>query len=124
MNDRFKFRAWDKETKSFLIHNEEDKTFDFNVFNSVLNRPEKYDILQSTGLKDKNGKLIYERDILKAIFTTPHGKIIEKVCKVEFSRCAFWVRDGIRAFYLDNENCVYEVIGSIYENADLLQECE
>lgn len=133
MNDRFKFRAWNKEDKKMyavegVYAYKDECTQGGEVFlqwhKTSHYFPEQVELMQCTGLKDKNGKLIYEGDILKAIFTTPHGKIIEKVCKVEFSRCAFWVRDGIRAFYLDNENCVYEVIGSIYENADLLKECE
>ena len=122
MNDRFQFRVW-KGKENRMVYN----VTHLNplLLDERINPENKHNVpMQCTGLKDKNGTLIYEGDILKAIYTTPHGKIIEKVCEVEFKRCAFWVRDGIGAFYLDNENCVYEVTGNIYENADLLQECE
>lgn len=140
MNDRFKYRAWDKETKSFLIHNEEDKTFDFNVFNSVLNRPEKYDILQCTGMKDKNGKLVFEGDIVtydsRDIF--PHTTV--KKGNITWHKF-YWVisyldknilnaetkKPALQRIWLgidDFINSRTEVIGNIYENSELLQECE
>ncbi len=79
-------------------------------------------IYQSTGLKDKNVKLIYEKDIVKDILT-------QTVYKVSHKKCVF---------YLENKECVgyfhelsqcfstrrLEVIGNIYENPELLCEVE
>ena len=84
----------------------------------VTIKPDK--IMQSTGLKDKNGKLIYEGDIVKTIYNRPDGVIINRNCVIEYNRGAFWINYGIGASYLYNDDCIYEVIGNRYENIDLL----
>ena len=71
MNDRFKFRVWNKNTHSFttggaikfggLCFVDEE---DFGI--KLGEHQECYIIEQCTGLKDKNGNLIYESDYVKA----------------------------------------------------------
>lgn len=123
MNDRFRLKLWDKINgiwvKEFRINQD---GLVLGMYNAEQAMKKRFVLVQCTGLKDKNGKLIYEGDMVRAFYTTPQGKHIEKFCEVEFRRCAFWVRDRIGAFYLDNENCIYEVIGNIYENKELLNE--
>ena len=82
MQDRYKFKIWDKTEKKFLpldsktentdswisIDNtgvylvERDNARDVAFFTDIT---EDVIILQCTGLKDKNDKLIYEGDIVK-----------------------------------------------------------
>lgn len=132
-NSRFKFRAWNKELKSFLIHNEEDKTFDLNVFNSVLKNP-KYLIMQCTGLKDKNGKLIYEGDIVKYA-EYDWSDFAFKDWEQEIGKVVWGGNYDYPAFDLEkhnfecnsfahifNEGWTIEVIGNTYENPELLEE--
>ena len=72
---------------------------------------------QFTGLKDKNGKEIYEGDIIAYTHYEcypQNGNITEHIA-VE------WVNNGFRPFNYLNDTAVMEVIGNIYENPELLK---
>lgn len=121
--NRFKFRVWymPEYDKPRMIYGAE-KTYDFmygepeiicaDCFGSLLDSKE-YILMQCTGLKDKNGKLIYEGDVIKETlidFINEENVIVVK-----------W--DNLNASYnLENlQNCEREVIGNIYENKSLLE---
>lgn len=112
---RFKFRHWDKRINK-MFYPERNDNFGYYVNNSDI-----IETMQCTDLKDKNGKLIYEGDIVKTIYTRPDGVIINRNCVIEYNRGAFWINYGIGASYLYNDDCIYEVIGNIYENSELLE---
>jgi len=73
-------------------------------------------VMQSTGLKDKNGTLIYEGDIVK---TFQYGR--EKIVAVSIDDCVCfpfnpWSNGEDGWTHEDNS----EIIGNIYENKELL----
>ena len=120
MQDRFKFRVWDKRHKEYTydVQNGFQKyghmiceTLDFG---QTLNDDE-LEIEQCTGLTDKNNKLIYEGDIVKILVLyngIPTGK--KQRCKVYYKHGAFNIY-AIKSEYL-------KVIGNIHENSELLEE--
>ena len=90
-------------------------------------------ICQCTGLKDKNGKLIWENDIVKKEFYTDYDAFAnseEYIGVVKYEDCAWCVsyeRDGHRCNspifmameYHDAEH--FNVIGNIFDNPELLE---
>ncbi len=124
-----KFRAWQRESKymikAALVH------FDGRVFD-LLCEPDhedltdKVDLIQFTGLKDKNGKEIYEGDVLENM--KGHRFVME------YDGLAFGWRgltpyaNGCVEFSYDTitnpkmtEILELEIIGNIYENPELLK---
>jgi uncharacterized phage protein (TIGR01671 family) len=120
-----KFRAWDKETQSILNSNE-GSNFDIEVnaqgdlIFMAKDNFRKVIPMQFTGLLDKNGKEIYEGDIVKGI----HFEEIDTgigLDKLSMDTNRFEVKwdDFCYGWNLYGSE-EFEIIGNIYENPDLL----
>ena len=122
MQDRFKFRAWD-EMKQLYKDDIQDcfkffKDKCFACFQNYLDNQDIFKIEQCTGLRDKNGKLIYEGDIVETHdYTTEHSQIVfDKGCYVLKSKDVA-IYDHLSSY---EKQC--EIIGNIHENPELLEE--
>lgn len=115
MNDRFKFRVWDKETGDY-----HRGMMVFDYMRGLVN-PDRYILEQCTGLTDKNGELIYEGDILGGLYGSPIAwcETCKSYCLSCFGECMACSGDILWAEIVEDDGKL-EVIGNIHENADLL----
>ena len=145
MSREIKFRAWDKKSKKIrevnciVFHNIRE-AFSFNKSNSpklihlwgydtinqkdiILYREEKDVVLtQFTGHVDKNGKEIYEGDIIKAkTVDVIHPQDAFKIKEEYVTSPVYW--DSYLCSFETDFNCFsfgdsknFEIIGNIYEN--------
>ena len=118
MNDRYLYRAKRKDNgewiSGYLYGIWERKYILWGMINDVpdMKEVDPSTICQCTGLKDKNGKLIWENDVVDI------QNYVAKAHKVKWGYGGFYV--GINGL-LCHYNTVCEVIGNIFDNAELLE---
>ena len=124
MEREIKFRAWDKSCNKMRGISGLQDCFSLRS-DGVCN--EDYILLQYTGLKDKNGKEIYEGDIISDLVESD-GELIQSKCQVYFDEmtCQFMLDCSAKqdlsfgtSLFQELEDFEYEIIGNIYENPDL-----
>nr|DAX64708.1 MAG TPA: YopX protein [Caudoviricetes sp.] len=128
-----RFRAWHNELGRMMSISDMwfnvDSLGEIGLNDSVMNdyitvSPDEIELMQSTGLKDKNGKEIFEGDIVdykgrKAVIKW-HGSyanFIYRFVDELQERVSEW-HPLFLAYYH------FEVIGNIYENKELLENCK
>ena len=125
MKREIEFRAWDGKK---MLYNKDradftDEYYDspWEVFNQVLEDVIKYyELMQYTGLHDKNGIEIYEGDIVQC---NPNVKYYRQVVfedgfyyLVPFDDKQVWTIGVVNSSHPETA-----VIGNIYENPELLK---
>lgn len=131
--------AYDLNEDTYIIREvEQDSSYGLEetmLFATMWHRVDKETIGQYTGLHDKNGKEIYEGDIIEFSYDVFTGNFDTKVGRgtVEFIDGAFYIKpfeiEGKKIKDIDNEEwfLIYtvntdtlKVIGNIYDNPELL----
>ncbi len=113
-----KFRAWDKRQKRMIT-----PSLLCNLTGDMEQENEYIILMEYTGLKDRNGKDIYEGDIVKYRDYEPINRefYTEYIAIVEYKWCMFGVQER-EDFALIARLENIEVIGNIYENQELLKQ--
>ncbi|KGE61631.1 YopX family protein [Fusobacterium periodonticum] len=116
-----KFRAWDKINKDMF--NVESINFqERRVYKDTVSyrKFEDIDLMQYTGLKDKNNKEIYEGDILFESFGERYYKVVFKNGNFRTEFEGYF--DEYSFDLIDVVLDLCEINGNIYENSELMEE--
>jgi uncharacterized phage protein (TIGR01671 family) len=131
MNREIKFRAWDREDKKFFTPKPTFNSMSISITlnGEIIGHPNvgevtsHYDLMQYTGLKDKNNKEIYEGDVVMI----DHWKSSDlfdysKPFSVEYYEGEINFKQGIYNNMKGSlqGKLITEIIGNIYETPHLL----
>lgn len=121
-----KFRAWDRTRNEMIdvdeIHFYNGKLDFIGDAITFMRTADEIELMQSTGLFDKNGQEIFEGDVVKMakdVYSEPtYYEVVRHrggAYRLESKQhgCELWLR---------HTDC--EVVGNIYENSELLEEKE
>lgn len=124
-----RYRAWDKEFKEMvqvdaLVFDEQIIKATYKNGNIVKEDLKNYVLMQSTGLKDKNGKEIFEGDVLKVTnlsswlevvsFNEKKAMFVSKETKREVEETPLYDLFNTDIFEV-------EIIGNIHTNPELAE---
>lgn len=118
-----KFRAWDKELQTMLDISLMDfkngilvgEHWKFGETNSMSF--DEIELMESTGLKDKNGKEVFEGDVVKCNGLLGTIESFKAMWICSFVKYNNYQKVGFFAQEI-------EVVGNIYENSELLEDKE
>ena len=122
-----KFRAWLKNDKEMIdvdeIHWDRGQLDFVGDAITFMRKADEIELMQSTGLQDKNGQEVFVGDIIRCTRGCPHEVYLEK----EYGGTYI---GGMPAIYLKGIREGYawtgdeEIIGNVYQNPELLEEKE
>ena len=128
-----KFRAWGKNSKEYL--GDSSQGFNMEELSRLSGQFANWELEQYTGLKDKNGKEIYEGDVVALLFGyVPMKSVTTENIRIENAQKAVIHFDAARAAFRYTiklrtpKDCQFKpgtktnmvVIGNIHENPELL----
>lgn len=142
-----KFRCWDKKYNKMMFegfhlfgeimafHQIEQYLFETKAVDGVptIERWNDIEVMQFTGLKDKNGKEIYESDIIRTLHFRTESEVSYLFHKVVYdneratfnainlmNKDEFLTTNGNCFLYVALKDSTCEVVGNIYSNPELL----
>lgn len=121
--DRFKFRAWDTnwlrmKYQGFTINPTTGKVH-WTDETWLEEETDQLIPMQCTGLKDSEGTLIYEGDLVNVVFSKLSS--FSCICEIVFKGMGFWFKDeDEELFVFHPDTYKVTVIGNIYENPSLI----
>ena len=133
MEDRYLFKAQRLDSEEWvegaLVYDNKDELYriiteiDYSTGTCVMTekapRIERFTACQCTGLKDKNGKLIWENDIIKCKFGIAVAVWDKSEWRIKLVKDNIWRKD--LHYWAVEDNQRIEVIGNKFDNPELLE---
>ena len=133
MEDRYLFKAKRTDNgewvQGYLVYDNRDKLYriimdiQYSTGTCITTdnapRVDSSTICQCTGLKDKNGKLIWENDIIKCKFGIAVAVWDKSEWRIKLVKDNIWRKD--LHYWVVEDNQRTEVVGNIFDNPELLE---
>ena len=133
MEDRYLFKAKRLDNgewvQGYLVYDNRDKLYriimeiQYSTGTCITTdnapRVDSSTICQCTGLKDKNGKLIWENDIIKCKFGIAVAVWDKSEWRIKLVKDNIWRKD--LNYWVVEDNQRTEVVGNIFDNPELLE---